>query len=83
LPGDNGWPSLRSTAGIQVLGEIEDNSNYLDSKLLSPFTPEYAALHADNQMITAVAMEQLYNQTTMDINKFVTDTTTVFQRTAD
>jgi len=44
----------------QTHGDAVDNPGYLGSELPPPLTPEHAALRADFQMITGLALERLY-----------------------
>jgi hypothetical protein len=57
----------------QALGDANENPNYLEANLPPPLTPEHAALRADLQMITGVAMENLYKRITTDSKKSVDD----------
>jgi hypothetical protein len=56
-----------------LAGDADENPNYLEANLPPPLTPEHAALRADLQMITGVAMENLYKRITTDSKKSVDD----------
>jgi hypothetical protein len=52
----------------QAIGDGNDDTDHL-SQLPPPLNAEHAALRADFEIITAAAMERLYNRITKDINK--------------
>jgi len=53
----------------QVIGDENEDNDHELSQLPPPLSPEHAALRADFEIITAAAMEHLYNRITKDINK--------------
>jgi hypothetical protein len=67
----------------QALGDADDNPGYIEAELPPPLTPEHAALRADFQIITQVAMENLYNRITTDIKRSVDDTTMALKKTTN
>jgi hypothetical protein len=67
----------------QALGETSDAPGYLEADLPPPLTPEHAALRADLQIITEVAMTNLYNRITIDIMKSVDDNATALKKTTN
>jgi len=63
---------FQRTEHITLIQAIGDDNNDDDQELLqlvAPLSPEHAALRADFEIITATAMENLYNRITKDINK--------------
>jgi len=63
---------FQCTEHITSTQAIGDDNNDDDQELLqlaAPLSPEHAALRADFEIITATAMENLYNRITKDINK--------------
>jgi len=71
----------KNVTATQALGDTDHMPGYLQAELPPPLTPEHAALRADFQIITEVAMQNLYNHITTDIKKSVDDTNTALQRT--
>jgi len=69
--------------GTQALGEADDNPAYLEAELPPPLSPEHAVLRADFQIITEVAMANLYNRITTDIKKSADDTAAAFKKTTN
>jgi len=57
--------------GTQALSDADDNTGYLGAELPPPLTAEHAALHADFEIVTASAMEQLYQRIIANINASV------------
>jgi len=55
----------------QTLGDADDNPGYLGAELPSPLMAEHTALHADFEIITASAREQLYQRIIANLNASV------------
>jgi hypothetical protein len=53
----------------QAIGDEKGDTEYDLSQLPPPLSAEHAALRADLEIITAAAMERVYNRITKDINK--------------
>ena len=53
----------------QVIGDDNNDDDQELPQLAAPLSPEHAALRADFEIITATAMENVYNRITKDINK--------------
>jgi len=53
----------------QAIGDDNTDNEHELPQLAPPLSPEHAALHTDFEIITATAMENLYNRITKDINK--------------
>jgi len=69
---DNNRMDFQRTEHITPTQAIGDDNNDNDQELpqlAAPLSPEHAALRADFEIITATAMENLYNRITKDINK--------------
>jgi hypothetical protein len=56
----------------QAIGDENDDRTYDIPQFASPASADHAALRADFEIITAAAMEYLYNRITNDINKTTT-----------
>ena len=70
-----------NVTATQALGDTDHMPGYLQAELPPPLTPEHAALCADFQIITEVAMQNLYHRITTYIKKSVDDTNAALQRT--
>jgi len=70
-----------NVTATRALGDTDHMPGYLQAELPPPLTPEHAALRADFQIITEVAMQNLYNCIMTDIKKSVDDTNVALQRT--
>jgi len=57
--------------GTQALGDADDNPGYLGAKLPPPLMAEHTALRTDFLIITASAMEQLYQRIIANANASV------------
>ena len=53
----------------QALGDADDNPGYLGAELPPALTPEHAALRADFQKITGLAMDRLYERFNATLEK--------------
>jgi hypothetical protein len=53
----------------QAIGDENEDNGHRLSQLPPPLSPEHAALRTDFEIITAAAMECIYNRITKDINK--------------
>jgi hypothetical protein len=53
----------------QAIGDDNTYNDHELPQLAPPLSPEHAALRADFEIITAAAMENLYNRITKDVNK--------------
>jgi hypothetical protein len=67
----------------QAIGDENDGPTYDPLQLLPPVSVDHAALRADFEAITMVAMERLYQRITKDINKSAADTALAVQKTTD
>jgi len=67
----------------QAIGDDNTDDDHELPQLAPPLSPEHAALHADFEIITAAAMENLYSRITADIAKSASDATIAFQKTTD
>jgi hypothetical protein len=70
-PGDDrmDFEHAEHVTSTQAIGDDNTDDNHELPQLAPPLSPEHAALRADFEIITAAAMENLYNRITMDINK--------------
>jgi hypothetical protein len=78
---DMDFQQTENVTATQALADTDHKPGYLQAELPPPLTPEHAALRADFQIITEVAMENLYNRMITDIKKSADDTNTALQRT--
>jgi len=89
--GDNGeidmdemdFQHADNTTTPQTVGDGDDNLGQGVAELPPPLSAEHAALRSDFEIITRVAMENLYSRITADIAKSASDATIAFQKTTD
>jgi hypothetical protein len=68
-----------NVTSTQALGHADDSSDYPDTDLPPPLTPEHAALRADFQMINGRNMKKLFQPTSADFNTMLEKTTNQLQ----
>jgi hypothetical protein len=68
-PREESPPASDSDEGESDENRMNDDPTYNIPRLASPLSADHAALRADFEIITAAAMEHLYNRITNDINK--------------
>jgi len=67
----------------QAIGDEADAPGCAPYQLSPPVSPEHAAMHADFEIITMAALEQLYDQITSDFEKSASNTTNVLRKAND
>jgi hypothetical protein len=78
---DMDFQQTENITATQALADTDHKPGYLQAELPPALTPEHAALRADVQIITEIAMENLYNRITTDIKKSADDANVALQRT--